>query len=559
MRKITLLAVPSQAFAFDVGETRFDVRIFSAGGRMCFDLAIDGEQVLSGCRIVAGEPMIPYNYAAVAGNFALETDGNAEPEWRKFGSSQRLLYRTPDEMRKTLAARREQIAASFDSAPIVRVPPYEGPTMEADFLRNRFFVGPAGRRPTAVQLSGLIDFSRPSEKTYFGPDGLLHTAAPNEWPLEYDPVTLEPLGRSVWEARTNLLTYSEAFDNAVWTKVQTSVASNARRAPDGTITADGLIANVTSATHYVDRVHAGIPPATSYAASVFVERGISQIVYLQAFGTGNAMHAVRLDFATGDATFTTSAEYVSGGGVTTSWGAEYVGNGIWRLWIAGYPDSATTSLRLRVRYTDEIGNHVFAGDGVTVGVYVWGVQLEAGSSPSPYIPTSGSAVTRAADVVSITGDDFSSWFNPEEGTFVVEFEVSEGKPEVSQVVFGVDSGVVSQTLALFNELSSGRVMFRAQNASTYVDANTGALPSGPSGTQRVAFAYDGLTIAASRNGAESSGANVGDAFPNQPLTIARIGNRADDARPLNGHIRYLAYYPKRLSNEQLQALSGGSL
>jgi hypothetical protein len=46
--------------------------------------------------------------------------------------------------------------------------------------------------------------------TYVGADGLLHTSAANEWPLGYDPVTLQPVGRSAWEQRTNLLLNSGA-------------------------------------------------------------------------------------------------------------------------------------------------------------------------------------------------------------------------------------------------------------------------------------------------------------------------------------------------------------
>jgi hypothetical protein len=57
----------------------------------------------------------------------------------------------------------------------------------------------------SATLDPRITFTRASTKTYVGSDGLLHTAAVNECPLEYDPVTLLPVGRSFWEARTNLL------------------------------------------------------------------------------------------------------------------------------------------------------------------------------------------------------------------------------------------------------------------------------------------------------------------------------------------------------------------
>ena len=56
--------------------------------------------------------------------------------------------------------------------------------------------------------AGLV-FTGDANRTYFGPDGVLRTAGVNEWPVEYDPVTLKRIGRGFWEARTNALLNSE--------------------------------------------------------------------------------------------------------------------------------------------------------------------------------------------------------------------------------------------------------------------------------------------------------------------------------------------------------------
>jgi hypothetical protein len=55
---------------------------------------------------------------------------------------------------------------------------------------------------------------------------------------------------------------------------------------------------------------------------------------------------------------------------------------------------------------------------LTTSVFLWGAQLEAGSNATSYIPTTASAVTRNADVISKTG--ISSLINSVEGCFYVE-------------------------------------------------------------------------------------------------------------------------------------------
>jgi hypothetical protein len=69
-------------------------------------------------------------------------------------------------------------------------------------------------------------------------------------------------------------------------------------------------------------------------------------------------------------------------------------------------------------------------------VYLWGAQSEIGSSfPTSYIPTSGSTVTRAADVASITGSNFSSWYQQASGSFFLNAPLLKSS-FANQVVVG---------------------------------------------------------------------------------------------------------------------------
>lgn len=53
--------------------------------------------------------------------------------------------------------------------------------------------------------------------------------------------------------KTNLVGYSEQFDNAAWTKARSSITANLATAPDGTATADKLVEDTTTSnTHTIN-------------------------------------------------------------------------------------------------------------------------------------------------------------------------------------------------------------------------------------------------------------------------------------------------------------------
>ena len=73
------------------------------------------------------------------------------------------------------------------------------PSLVYDFLQSADPIIPAGLTTTK---------SISANETYVNSAGLITQGAANVWPLDYSPSTLQPLGRPVWEARTNLLLQS---------------------------------------------------------------------------------------------------------------------------------------------------------------------------------------------------------------------------------------------------------------------------------------------------------------------------------------------------------------
>lgn len=97
MRTIPLAAIPNQDLSVRLDNQRLVLRLKEAEGVMVADLDRDGVRILSGTRVLAGEPIIPYGYLEI-GNFMLTTIDDELPDWRNFGATQSLVYLTAAEV-----------------------------------------------------------------------------------------------------------------------------------------------------------------------------------------------------------------------------------------------------------------------------------------------------------------------------------------------------------------------------------------------------------------------------------------------------------------------------
>ena len=180
--------------------------------------------------------------------------------------------------------------------------------------------------------------------------------------------------------RTNVVPYSEQFDNSSWGKQEITVTANAAISPDGSQTADKIIPSAVSSTHQIRNL--SLISSQTCATSVFAKAdGINTFEILDGSSAVNGA-----SFNLLDGTFTNN-----GSGVGSM---IYYGNGWYRCIVI----SITTGFRI---YCPTSATNV-SGDG-TSGVLLWGAQLETGSYPTSYIPTSGSAETRTADSCNNAG------------------------------------------------------------------------------------------------------------------------------------------------------------
>jgi hypothetical protein len=232
----------------------------------------------------------------------------------------------------------------------------------------------------------------------------------------------------------------------------------------------------------------------------------------------------------------------------TSGSVEDAGNG-WLRIVAVF-SSSITSGRATVgpAESDSSGGLNYTGDGSS-GILAWGAQLEAGSFPTSYIPTTSSTVTRSADVASITGTNFSSWYNTAQSTWYAEVDQlyinSSGNQEgVSSIFADRYSNTGPQRWREYSWRGT-------QGSTTIIPAfNTPVTPEGS--TAKVALAIDGVNAKMCVHGVLSSTGALG-AYPGTAELRIGISPRLLDNWV--GHIARLTYYPYRLTDAQLEALT----
>lgn len=175
-------------------------------------------------------------------------------------------------------------------------------------------------------------------------------------------------------------------------------------------------------------------------------------------------------------------------------------------------------------------------------------QLEVGSFATSFIPTGAAAVTRNADIVTMTGANFSSWYNQSEGTFVLDAAISSADNLGNRFAMQVDAGTDATRMVLVFDPAVQAVADIASVRQALLDGGTPSIGS----PNRLAFAYRLNDFALSLNG----GAPAIDTVGSIPTTdTLRIGGGPGGGSIFGGHIRSIRFFKNRLSNIQLQVVS----
>jgi hypothetical protein len=196
------------------------------------------------------------------------------------------------------------------------------------------------------------------------------------------------------------------------------------------------------------------------------------------------------------------------------------------------------------------------GDG-TSGIYIWGAQLEAGSKATSYIPTTGATATRAADVASIAGSAFSSWYNQPEGTLFIDAASSQSTA-AANVGIVLNDGTLSNRIELDVRSGSlggaGRATIASGGSVSFDTGNSSSPAFVVNTSYRQAGAYKLDSFAYSLNGGFTQTDLLGE-VPVAP-DRAEIGARLVTGLPLNGTVKRISYWKTALPLPTLQAITG---
>jgi hypothetical protein len=333
-----------------------------------------------------------------------------------------------------------------------------------------------------LTTDGQLTFTRASTATRVNASGLIESVASGVPRLDYlgsscPKILLEP-------QRSNLITYSQEFDNAAWTKGASTITANSVVSPDGTTNADAIVDTATNAEHVISRAaNVGVTASVPVTSSVFLKSGTQQFAMLRSFGVASQQYfCVVVDLNAGTITKTQAGTTTTGTSATIT----NYGNGWYRVTAtATFTGTQNNQILHLVNSANptigSFGESSYLGNG-TNSIFAWGFQLEQASYATSYIPTLGTSVTRVADAATKSG--IGSLIGTEFTLFFDGFDTVGGASTRYMALKGT-GGTYANALIIESNSSNQVAVYLGNNSSSAVfNAISGALTNG----QRMKFA-----------------------------------------------------------------------
>ena len=195
------------------------------------------------------------------------------------------------------------------------------------------------------------------------------------------------------KAEENLLSYSENFNDSLWSKLGTSLEATTEIAPDGSQNAFFLKQNSANSQHAIyarDLADLG----KTYSISIYAKAGtVSRILLASIFTNEHVIY----DLSSGE-----FERYTYSSKLIKSYNMESAGNGWYRCSIVY--ESANSNNGIGLYLLDDNDELTFIGDNSS-GVYIWGAQLEKRDTVTSYTATNGTPITKYQPKLMTTAAD----------------------------------------------------------------------------------------------------------------------------------------------------------
>ena len=393
-----------------------------------------------------------------------------------------------------------------------------------------------------ARTPGILDprstFVRATTGGAFDRAAVLKTIPAGQPRWRWHPSTGVAQGMMLEAQRINLWLRSEELDNASNTKTSATISANSVAAPDGATTADTVtISGASGSVNQAVTVSAG----SSITLSSHVKALATNFIFL-SISDGTNTASAWFNLATG-AVGTTAAG--AGTVVYSNAASETLADGWYRIQLT--VATATSTAFTGYIAPTSADNTASAN---TNSAYVWGMQVEANTAASTYIPTTTASVTRNGDVLMVPVG--TSWFSTAEGTMLFEWV---GRTTNTSGVWGGIGNTFADTIYLSR--GTATQLYMTVLTSSVTQAQIVVSYANTDGTlYRAAMAWATNDFALCLNGAAPST----DAAGTVPTGIVRLGIGNSPWSASGGSqpgvpMRSVAYWPKRLSNAALQSIT----
>lgn len=367
---------------------------------------------------------------------------------------------------------------------------------------------------------GDFDFTRASTATRINAQGLIEEVASGENRLNYSLLDGEVVGCPhllLEPARTNSAFPSENFSG--FGSGSSTIVTNQSISPDGTMSADKIYPNSNGS--YIGK-YLNIGASTTGVVSCFVKQSNKRYAIL---GTdNNATYSCIFDLQTGT---------VSSQATNYTAKIENYGNGWYRI-SAAYTSSAAAAYPF-IGVADATNGSVTVDN--TNGLFIWGFQYELNASyPTSYIPTQGSAVTRAAETCNGSGN--AATFNDSEGVLMAE--ISALADDLTNRGITISDGSVNNRVTMFftnvsNAIQVKVVVGGSNSLNSYIAISNISLHN------KFALKYKQNDFSLFVNGFELITDTSGITFSNGTLTELAF-DRGDGGEDFYGKTKQIQYF-----------------